>query len=336
MRVVHVVCSDQFAGVERYLSYTLPALSTRGIEVAMVGGPEPEMSALIEAGVAWQPGADVPTAVRALVGEKCDVLHAHMTSAETAAVLVSLRRRTPVVTTRHFAQRRGSSVVAKAGGRVLGRFIRREIAISDFVAGAIDGASIVVPNGVPDAPLGRHRRRTVLVAQRFEREKQTETALRAWAVSGLAESGWRLELAGRGAEEESLRSCCRSLGLGSSVDFLGFRDDLDDLMADAGILLATAPAEPFGLSVVEAMACGLPVVAAAGGAHVETVGSVAPASLFPPGDATAAADCLVRLAADDDLRRDEGQRLRARQQDAFAIGVHVDRLLRVYEDVLGR
>jgi glycosyltransferase involved in cell wall biosynthesis len=218
---------------------------------------------------------------------------------------------------------------------VVARRVAREIAISRFVADHIGVDSVVVPNGVPGLPLGPHDERTVLVAQRLEAEKETDVALRAWAASGLGSRGWRMIVAGRGALKDDLRGFAVELGVDQTVELAGFDDDLHATMARAGILLATAPAEPFGLTVVEAMACGLPVVAAAGGAHLETAGAAVPESLFPPGDAAAAAERLVRLADDAELRRAEGQRLRDHQRAHLSIDTHVDRLLAVYEDVLG-
>ncbi len=103
------------------------------------------------------------------------------------------------------------------------------------------------------------------------------------------------------------------------------------LLAGSSVLLAPAPLEPFGLSVVEAMAHGLPVVAAGGGAHLETVGE--DGLLFPPGDAPAAAAALARLGGDPALRRSVGDALRHRQQDRFTLTGHVDRLERLYREV---
>jgi len=103
-------------------------------------------------------------------------------------------------------------------------------------------------------------------------------------------------------------------------------------MAGASILLAPAPQEPFGLSVVEAMARGVPVVAAAGGGHLETAGRARPDCLFPPGNVAAAANRLATLGDDRQLRRSCGDDLRSYQRTHLSIEAHVDRLLAVYGD----
>jgi len=102
-----------------------------------------------------------------------------------------------------------------------------------------------------------------------------------------------------------------------------------DELGRAGILLASAVAEPLGLSVLEAMAAGVPVVASASGGHIETIGAIEGAPLFPPGDAPAAAAALRALRADSMRTRmsAEGRRVVA---ERFTIERHVDCLLRQY------
>ena len=76
------------------------------------------------------------------------------------------------------------------------------------------------------------REPVVLVAQRLEPEKRTDVALRAWAASGLADRGWRLQIAGDGAERDDLEcSWPTHFRIEDSVDFLGRAQDVDSLMA---------------------------------------------------------------------------------------------------------
>ena len=143
------------------------------------------------------------------------------------------------------------------------------------------GNCLVVPSGARSgrASCPDRRRRVVLVVQRLEREKRTGDALEIWAKSGLRGKNWTLEVAGRGSEEPILQKQAARLGIEDSVRFLGFIGDVEARMRSAAILLAPSTSEGFGLSVVEAMAVGLPVVAAAAGAHCETLGGVEGSSL---------------------------------------------------------
>ncbi len=173
---------------------------------------------------------------------------------------------------------------------------------------------------------------TVAMLQRLTVEKSADVGIRAWAESGLAARGWTLVLAGEGALRADLVDLAGHLGIADSVEFVGAVADTDGLLERSSILLAPAPGEPFGLSVVEAMAHGVPVVAARGGAHVETVGD--DGILFAPGDVSAAARALVELATDRTRRLEVGAALRLRQRHQFSLVGHVDRLERLYRDVI--
>lgn len=342
MHVVHVVVTDGFAGVERYAAVASAGLARRGHRVTIVGG-DPERTARALAGadgeVVHRPAASVPAAVRAVVaGERPDVVHAHMTAADLVALATRPVVRAPVVSTLHFAKPRGSSRVRRALWAPMARLVAEQVAISDFVARSSGLRCTTIPNAVPDPgppPPPEERRPVVLVAQRLEAEKATTLAVDAWAASGLADRGWELHVAGEGSEAGALADRARRRGVEGSIRWLGFVDDLDPLRDEASILLATAPAEPFGLSVVEAMAAGLPVVAARGGGHLETLGPVRGAALFRPGDAAAGAVALAGLAADPRGRARYGERLRARYEQAYTVDRHVDALERVYARAVG-
>ncbi len=285
MQIRHLVCTDNFAGVERYLTYVAPELVRRGHGVEVVGGaPAPMRAALAGTGVVHRAATTMAQVARAnLRGPRPDVVHAHMTAADAAAALTRPLIRRPVVSTLHFAHGRGHSAATRALYRALRPAITYEVAISRYVADAAGGE--VILNGIPDVgppPDPADRRPVVLMAQRLEAEKRTDVALRAWQRSGLATRGWELHLAGEGAERARLADLARDLGVDASVRFLGRVDDVPERMRRASLFLATADAEPFGLAVVEAMAAALPAVAADAGGHRETIGSATPETLYPP------------------------------------------------------
>jgi glycosyltransferase involved in cell wall biosynthesis len=255
-----------------------------------------------------------------------------MTSAEASAFLARPFTRAPTVATRHFAADRGSSPVRRALARVTARPIAADIAISEFVAATVPGPSTLIHNGVvgrQQAPLDNP---VVVMLQRLDEEKAADIGIRAWAASDLADRGWRLVVAGSGVLGPGLEDLADRLGCRDSVEFAGQVADTDALLAGSSVLLAPAPAEPFGLSVVEAMSHGLAVVAADGGAHRETVGE--DGLLFPPGDIDGAAVALDRLASDPGLLHSVGHALRLRQQERFSLDLHLDRLEALYRSVV--
>lgn len=338
--VAHVVCTSSFAGVERHVAILANELGRLGCAVSVLGGDGLRMRAELAAPVRWRTGCTLSEARESLRSlPSYDIVHAHMTAAEIAALSSGLasRWRTPVVATRHFAAPRGASLVGHLLAPPVTRLLAAEVAISDFVADAIGVPSTVIRPGVPSVTTRQSaaaRQPVVLVAQRLEPEKDTATALRAFARSGLGARGWTLEVAGVGSEVARLQALAGELGLLDTVRFLGHLRDLDSLYASASILLATTPREGLGLAVVEAMAHGLPVVATGSGGHRETVGAVPGAALFPPGDAEAAGRLLSDLARDPGRRDAYGARLQAYQRSVLTPARQAEETLALYRRVL--
>jgi glycosyltransferase involved in cell wall biosynthesis len=313
-RVVHVVCTNAFAGVERYVRDAAIAHARRGAKVHVIGGDSSMRTALAPAGVSWSPGATVPRAIRALRALPTpDVIVTHMTAADVAASLANLGNRVPIVSVRHFAAPRGSHPLATPLIRAAERHNVSEIAVSNAVAAHCAPGVRVIRTGtsmIDDD--GTEREPFVLVAQRLEAEKSTDDALQAWALA--APLGWRMVVAGDGARLEHLRELAKQLGVEQTVDFVGFRSDLSALMRRASILIAPTANEGLGLSVVEAMAHGLPVIATASGGHLETAGAVTDPYLYAPHDVEAAARTIAILADNPELCRSYGERLRTHQR----------------------
>jgi glycosyltransferase involved in cell wall biosynthesis len=345
MRILHVIPSDAFGGVERHVGDLAAAQQRAGHSVCVVGGPSDQMRRALEREasdraphVGHVPATTLLDAVRAIAASpRPDVVNAHMTAAEAAAVASPALRSVALVSTRHFAARRGSRLVARRFGPAVARRLDAQIAVSQYVADSIEGDSSVVRAGVPVAPDARpasERERVVLVAQRLEREKRTQHALLAFAFSGLWREGWSLQVAGDGAERRRLEHLAEDLSLAHSISFLGHRSDIAALMERAAILMAPAAIDAYGLSVVEAMASGLPVVAAAGGGHLETLGSVADSALFPPGDAREAGRMLHDLAHDAAARDAYGRAIQRAQRERFTLEMQQQATEDVYRSVL--
>jgi glycosyltransferase involved in cell wall biosynthesis len=106
-------------------------------------------------------------------------------------------------------------------------------------------------------------------------------------------------LFGEEAYERSLRALRDRLGLRDRVELRGFTDDVAAELARADALVhASVIPEPFGRVIVEGMAAGLPVVAAAGGGPDEIVTEGVDGLLYPPGDVDELAATLRRVATD--------------------------------------
>lgn len=328
LRILHAIRSDGFAGVERFVLRLAVAQAQAGHTVHVIGGDPQRMRPPLDAAGVGHTATrdrtrDVADAVYALARD-ADVVNSHMTAADLGAAfaLTRLRGAPPLVSTRHFAAPRGRLGPVPIDA-FLGRRIQAEIAISRAVAAATGRPSTVVHSGVPDVPgePQADRDRVVLIAQRLQPEKRTDLGIRAFAASALVEHGWRLQIAGEGAEHAALEQLASELDI--DAEFLGFRDDLTDRFRTAGLLLAPCTVEGLGLTVIEAMAAALPVVAADAGGHSEILEGLDPRALYSPEDPHAAARNLRSLALDDDGRVALGAAGRRRQRAEFTLTAQV-------------
>lgn len=131
-----------------------------------------------------------------------------------------------------------------------------------------------------------------------------------------------------------LRDLAASLGLADRVGFVPFQDDPADVyrMLDVVVHASTRP-EPFGLTIVEAMACGRAVVVAAAGGALELFEEGETAIGHPPGDAEALAQAIDRLAHDPVARARLGRTARAAVEARFGHARFARELLAVYAEV---
>jgi len=333
------VRSDAFAGVESHVARLACAQAEAGDEVVVIGGDPARMAAAVDGAVRLVPARSVTEVVKAVRHWQrgADVVHAHMTAAEIACATALLGSSKALVVTRHFARLRGSNPVSSLAAGTAANRVRAQMAISDYVARSIGGTSTVIHPGVLSTGStiqASQRRRVVLIAQRLEAEKETEVAMTAFARSGLAGEGWRLELAGGGAQRGGLEVLAAQLDIASSTDFLGHHGDVAQLMQRAAVLLAPCRVEGLGLAVLEGMAEALPVVAVGAGGHLETVGSVPGAALHAPGDAEAAGSMLATLALDPAARDAYGAALQRAQRERFTPEHQARETAAVYREVV--
>jgi L-malate glycosyltransferase len=128
-----------------------------------------------------------------------------------------------------------------------------------------------------------------------------------------------------------LHALVRDLDMERHVSFLGEREDVPQLMSALDILLVPSWEEPFGRSVVEAMATGVPVAATDVGGPAELLQDGAAGLLVAPRAPQAWAHAVARLAADAELARRMTAAARDRVQRCFTVAQHAARIVDVYE-----
>ncbi len=329
MRIALLTDSDVFAGTERHMLDLGVELRALGVEPTLVC---PAAGALATRGRAEglpvrglekHAGIDL-RAIRQLgrwlAAGDFDIVHAHNgRTALQASLALRWARRGALVATQHFleparARRRG---LARLAGRMVhglaDRRIRFHIAISRAVGDALlarretDPAKLrVVLNGIRDprvqrlAPRAETRARFGVPAEsllivclaRLEAEKGVDVLIDAMQVVGASLPGVHCLVAGEGSLAEVLRQRIARAAAPPPVRLLGFVDDSLSLVEAADALILPSLAEPFGLSIVEAMALGKPVIATRAGGPLEIVREGETGRLAPPGEAAPLATAI--------------------------------------------
>jgi glycosyltransferase involved in cell wall biosynthesis len=163
---------------------------------------------------------------------------------------------------------------------------------------------------------------TVITVGRLAHEKDHDTLLRAFAITRRRLKA-RLVLVGQGPLREELKALARELGISDSVVFAGWQENPFAWMANADLFVLSSRFEGFGNVVIEAMACGLPVVSTdcpSGPSEILANGEAG--VLVPVADVHAMADAICAVLEDDELREqlaDKSQR-RAPEFDISLIG----------------
>ncbi|MEV7008320.1 glycosyltransferase [Streptosporangium sp. NPDC051022] len=120
----------------------------------------------------------------------------------------------------------------------------------------------VIPDALPAGPWPRSRmdNRIIAAGGRWEPVKAYDRLVRAFAVVADKRPDWRLRLYGGGPEERRLRALVQELNLHNHVYFMGTTADLTGEFAKASIVAVTSRDETPGMTVIEAMASGVPVI----------------------------------------------------------------------------
>lgn len=137
---------------------------------------------------------------------------------------------------------------------------------------------------------------TFLIAGRLHPEKGYEHLFEAVRLlKGRANRRFSLLVAGRGPLLEHYQQLAASLDIGDRVRFLGFRNDLPDLMVASDLFVLPSVAESFGLVLAEALYLGKPVLASRVGGIPEIVDDGIDGCLVPPGDAQALSGIMEKF-----------------------------------------
>ena len=212
------------------------------------------------------------------------------------------------------------------------------VAVSQAVARAAGGNAVVIYPGIGieiDAAERASAPTVVGTAARLVPIKGLEVLLHASAQLQPRYPDLRVAFAGDGPSRARLEGLAGQLGIRHSVDFLGWRDDVQDLHHGWRAFVAPSIHEGLSLGVMEAMASGLPVVASATGGLPELVEEGITGFLVPVGDPARLAARLDLLLSDDALQRSMGEAARRTARERFGPERMAASILDLYDGLLG-
>jgi glycosyltransferase involved in cell wall biosynthesis len=230
------------------------------------------------------------------------------------------------------------------------RLIANSQSVADFYAGVGYPREriVVIPNAVESPAASRITRnelleqlqlpgdaRLVCHVGRLAAQKRVDDLLWAAQVLRQAEPRAYLLILGDGPERARLEQHARDVECSRHVRFLGHREDATDLMQLCDVFWLGSSFEGMSNSLLEAMACGLPVVATDIPPNCELVTHGEHGYLVPVGDGAAFAQYAVRLLGKPELAQSLGSAGRSRIEQDFTVQRMVDRHVELYRAVAG-
>jgi glycosyltransferase involved in cell wall biosynthesis len=342
--VLIVITLAEVGGAQSYVMSLLPALAERfDVTVAAHGGgPVRETADALGLRYVslrhvrrpinpWRDALGLVELCRVIRLVRPDVVHVSSSKAGVLGRLAAWALRVPVcVFTVHgwaFAAADGrASLLYRWADRLVSPVTSATICVSELerasgVAARTCAAerTVVIPNAVDvrgALRASRQRSRPLLLAVgRLRPPKDFDTLLRALAL--LPSDAFEAAIVGDGPQREELAALLAQLGLEDRVRLEGERRDVPALLAEADAFVLSSRSEGLPVSVLEAMAAGLPVVATAVGGVGEAVVDGETGLLVRPADPEALAAALASIVADASLRRRLGAAGRARAEALF-------------------
>lgn len=363
-RVLHLVLSLAPGGTERLVIEIVRRLKDRvPMRVACLDEPGEWAREILDLGVeVWtlgrRPGfrpSFARSVTRAVQRHKATVLHCHQYSPFVYGTLSrALLHHARVVYTEHGRLAGHHPTMKRAtANRLLGRMAHRVVAVSEelrraMIGEGFDGQGVdVIYNGVVERPrpTAEHRasaRRQIDIpprvlavgaVARLDPVKDLGTLLRAFSEVRKTREDAVVVIVGEGPMRVELERMAASTLPPGAVKFTGHRRDVDDLLPAFDIFANSSTTEGISLTMLEAMAASLPVVATSVGGTPEVVVDGHTGLLVAPGDPASLASAIQGLAEDPVRRAAMGDAGRTRVERRFRLDDMIDRYRLIYEEL---
>jgi glycosyltransferase involved in cell wall biosynthesis len=357
MRILQVCSVTTFGGGERHLADLSHALADLGHEVYAASVPGSplwaELSFLTKGSTLALSRLNYVKNLIGLTGfvraHGIEIVHAHAArDYHLAALAVRLASRGRLVLTRHalFPLREINRPFLSGAGRVIA--VSQAVAESLRRSGVIESSKVtVVHNGIDTERFARSVAAAgagdfpnlVGTVGHLAPIKGHDVFVRAAALISARRRGVRFVVIGEDKSPQMgyrkfLERLIAELGLSGSVQMPGWQDDIPGLLSSFTLFVSAARSEPFGLSIVEAMAAGLPVVAAASEGALEIIEDGLSGKLVPVGDPESLAEAIHDLLDDPFERSRLGRNALLAARQRYSLARMASDTERVYSEVL--
>jgi glycosyltransferase involved in cell wall biosynthesis len=168
---------------------------------------------------------------------------------------------------------------------------------------------------------------------RLESQKNTSLLLQAWSNVIAQQEDAKLLVVGQGTQRAVLEQQARGLGLEKHVRFVGQVDNVRDYLHAADIFVLPSKAEGLSNSLLEAMACGLPVVVSAIGGNTDAVREGVEGLLIPPDNESALANALLDIVSNPALMERLGANARQTAVERFSLESVTEHYISLYHSL---
>lgn len=352
MRIIHLVSNKVWGGGEQYVLDLATEFASRGNDVAIVSRNINAVThRFTDAGLpvttmALKGDIDIISPIRLarLIGkEQPVVLHVHNFKDATTALrarTLSRNSNVRIVMTRHLVK---AAKRKSLYNRLDAMIFVSHLAKNEFMSTSpvIDTAKVhVIHNSIKQLPAttdnGQHNGLALMFHGRLSPEKGIDTLLKAFTQAQITDA--RLIIVGSGNQEyvKELQAIADKAGISSKVTWAGHTGNIHPLIdkADIGVCPSRAR-ESFGLSVVEYMAHGKPVITTNNGAQPEYITDGKDGILIAPDDIGALATAMQSLVSSE-KRQAIGKAAKATFDAHLSFPIFIEKIEKVYKTILNK
>jgi glycosyltransferase involved in cell wall biosynthesis len=368
LKLLHVIGDSRFGGAGRIILGLAQAAQAEGWQVDILTTDPVFQRAVRQHGLGlvnldvirreihplWDLGG-LTRLTNFLLRERYTIVHTHTSKGGFVGRLAARLSGVPVIvhTVHGFAFHECSPRWARLGysslERIASRWCDRIVSVSEFhrrwavELGICHPSKILaIPNGIVPLPKPeitraelrrqlrvRDRDMLILSMARLAPDKGLEFLIEAAKILLRVERGFQIVIAGDGPVRTRLEEQARDLGVSDWVTFLGYREDVSDLLAASDLIVLPSLREGLSIALLEGMAAGKPIIATSIGSHRELASQAEIARIVPPADASALCNAILQLTTDPALMARLGTNARALFESHYT----EDRMLNTYKQL---